>query len=95
MAGWLICSPTADEGFVWRGSLCFRRSKPQGKGKSRKPGAHLDCCCSLHLFRLDYFTLNNTCWLVVVLLLDKLMVDERRSAVLYVFSGRSRRRDRL
>ena len=77
------------------GESLFSAVGAAGERKVAQVWAHFDCCCSLHLFLLDYIALNNTCWLVVVLLVDKLMVDERRSGVLYVFSGRSHRRDRL
>ena len=80
MAGLLVSYFVVPPAGRWRvrlagGESLFSAVGAAGERKVTQVWAHFDCCCSLHLFLLDYITLNNTCWLVVVLLLPRVDDD--------------------
>ena len=88
LASWLglLCPlPVAYGWFAWRGSLCFRRSEPQGKS------AHISRVllngCYSSLKKVVPFKLHSLrAWPLVVLLHlhDKLMVADKRQYSMYL-----------
>ena len=76
LAGWLVdLLPYCRWRVRLAGESLFSAVGAAGERKVAQVWAHFDCCCSLHSFLLDYITLNNTCWLVVVLLLPRVDDD--------------------